>query len=66
VGEGQLQTREYTDRDGDKRRVAEVVLQRYQGALTLLDSNKESSGSSRAHEVPRGAADIVDDDIPFP
>jgi single-strand DNA-binding protein len=36
--EGQLQTREYTDRDGNPRKVTEVVLQRFRGELTLLDS----------------------------
>ena len=36
--EGQLQTREYTDRDGNQRKVTEVVLQRFRGELTLLDS----------------------------
>lgn len=36
--EGQLQTREYTDRDGNQRKVTEVVLPRFRGELTLLDS----------------------------
>src|SRR6516165_7370145 len=36
--EGQLQTREYTDRDGNQRKTTEVVLQRFRGELTLLDS----------------------------
>src|ERR1700733_8802942 len=36
--EGQLQTREYTDKDGNQRRATEVVLQRFRGELTLLDS----------------------------
>jgi single-strand DNA-binding protein len=36
--EGQLQTREFTDRDGNQRRTTEVVLPRFRGALTLLDS----------------------------
>jgi single-strand DNA-binding protein len=35
--EGQLQTREYTDKDGVQRRITEVVLQRFRGELTLLD-----------------------------
>jgi single-strand DNA-binding protein len=35
--EGQLQTREFTDRDGNQRKVTEVVLQRFRGELTLLD-----------------------------
>ncbi len=36
--EGQLQTREYTDKDGNQRKATDVVLQRYRGELTLLDS----------------------------
>jgi len=35
--EGQLQTREYTDRDGNQRKTTEVVLTRFRGELTLLD-----------------------------
>src|SRR5262249_19423159 len=49
--EGQLQTREYTDRDGNQRKATEVVLQRFRGELTFLDSRgRDSSGS---FEVPR-------------
>lgn len=36
--EGQLATREYTDKDGNQRKSTEVVLQRYRGELTMLDS----------------------------
>jgi single-strand DNA-binding protein len=36
--EGQLQTREFTDRDGNQRKATEVVLTRFRGELTLLDS----------------------------
>ncbi|MEF3367293.1 single-stranded DNA-binding protein [Methylocystis sp. 9N] len=36
--EGQLQTREYTDKDGNQRKATDVVLQRFRGELTLLDS----------------------------
>jgi len=36
--EGQLQTREYTDKEGNQRKATDVVLQRYRGELTLLDS----------------------------
>lgn len=42
--EGQLQTREFTDRDGNQRKSTEVVLQRFRGELTLLDSK---GGASR-------------------
>ena len=39
--EGQLQTREYTDKDGNQRKSTEVVLQRYRGELTMLGSRAE-------------------------
>jgi single-strand DNA-binding protein len=42
--EGQLQTREYTDKDGNQRRSTEVVLQRFRGELTLLDSRNARGG----------------------
>ena len=40
--EGQLQTREYTDKEGNQRKTTEVVLQRFRGELTLLDSRRDS------------------------
>ena len=43
--EGQLQTREYTDKDGNQRKTSEVVLQRYRGELTLLDSRGSGAGA---------------------
>jgi single-strand DNA-binding protein len=79
--EGQLQTREYTDRDGNQRKTTEVVLARFRGELTLLDSRgrggdvfeaNESFGRVPATEErrpssagPSRASDIIDDDIPF-
>jgi single-strand DNA-binding protein len=42
--EGQLQTREFTDRDGNQRKTTEVVLQRFRGELTLLDSRGGARG----------------------
>jgi single-strand DNA-binding protein len=46
--EGQLQTREYTDKDGNQRKSTEVVLQRFRGELTLLDSRGRGEGEDRA------------------
>jgi single-strand DNA-binding protein len=46
--EGQLQTREYTDKDGNQRKATDVVLQRFRGELTLLDSRgREGGGEER-------------------
>ena len=36
--EGQIQNRKYTDKDGAEKYISEVVLQRFRGELTLLDS----------------------------
>ena len=46
--EGQLQTREYTDKDGNQRKSTEVVLQRYRGELTMLSGRGEEGGGDRA------------------
>ncbi|CAH1671800.1 single-stranded DNA-binding protein [Chelatococcus asaccharovorans] len=38
--EGQLQTRKWTDKDGIERYTTEVVLQRFRGELTMLESQR--------------------------
>lgn len=43
--EGQLQTREWTDKDGVKKYSTEIVIQRFRGELTLLDGR---DGGGRA------------------
>jgi single-strand DNA-binding protein len=52
--EGQLQTRKYTDQQGQERYSTEVVLQQYRGELTMLDSR---SGANA------GASDMASDDF---
>ena len=42
--EGQLQTRKWTGQDGQDRYTTEVVLQRYRGELTMLDSRAGGGG----------------------
>ncbi len=44
--EGQLQTRKWEDRDGVEKYTTEVVLQRYQGELTMLDGRGDNEGGS--------------------
>ena len=46
--EGAMQYREYDDANGQKQKIAEVVLQRFRGALTLLDSREGGGGGSRS------------------
>ncbi len=43
--EGQLQTRQWEDQQGQKRYTTEVVLQRFRGELQMLDSRGEGGGS---------------------
>ncbi|MGB0749834.1 MAG: single-stranded DNA-binding protein [Magnetospiraceae bacterium] len=43
--EGQLQTRKWQGQDGQDRYTTEVVLSRFRGELTLLDSRGEGGGA---------------------
>ncbi|WFP89851.1 single-stranded DNA-binding protein [Ensifer adhaerens] len=66
--EGSLQTRKWQDQNGNDRYSTEVVLQAFNGTLTLLDS--APSGNSRQQERNEGSygsqpADFGDEDIPF-
>ncbi len=78
--EGQLQTRKWTDQDGAEKYVTEIVLQRFKGELTLLDSkadrtsedNAAGTDASTASQSQEGAGAStyepgvdLDDDIPF-
>ena len=42
--EGQLQTREFQDKDGNQRKTTEIVLQRFRGELTILTGRGEGGG----------------------
>ena len=42
--EGQIQTRKWTDNQGNDKYTTEVVLQRFRGELVLLDSRESGSG----------------------
>jgi single-strand DNA-binding protein len=48
--EGQLQTRKWTDQAGAEKYTTEVVLQRYRGELTLLDSRGGGGGGGDSFE----------------
>jgi single-strand DNA-binding protein len=78
--EGQLQTRKWTDQQGQEKYTTEIVLQRYRGELTMLGGKGDggersygddqsfapSAGKKRVAEGPREnfSADL-DDEIPF-
>ncbi len=44
--EGSLQTRKWTDQSGQEKYVTEVVIDRFRGELTLVDSNPDRNDSS--------------------
>ena len=74
--EGQLQTRKWTDQNGQDRYTTEVVLQRYRGELTMLDGRGEGGGGGYGGgdmgggdmgggAAPVGGPSDLDDEIPF-
>jgi single-strand DNA-binding protein len=44
--EGQLESRKYTDKDGQEREITEIVLSRFKGELTLLDGRGGGGGEA--------------------
>lgn len=77
--EGQLQTRKWTDQSGQERYSTEVLLSRFRGELTLLDSKGTGSGGDDYEGGSYGSSDSssmggktssasyqeLDDDVPF-
>lgn len=69
--EGRLQTREWTDRDGNKRQTTEINADR----ITLLGGRGDSGGGGRQDppagppagggDEAAGSPELTDDDIPF-
>jgi single-strand DNA-binding protein len=46
--EGQLQTRKWQDQQGAEKYTTEIVLQRFRGDLTILDSRSDAGGGADA------------------
>lgn len=64
--EGALQTRKWQDQEGKDRYSTEVVIQNFNGQLTMLDSRSEgSSEASTPNQTPQQTPTDLDDDIPF-
>ena len=70
--EGQLQTRKWTDQSGVEKYSTEVVLQRYRGELTMLDTRGGGGEAAAGESYGGGAAapaaapeSDLDDEIPF-
>nr|WP_082145709.1 single-stranded DNA-binding protein [Microvirga massiliensis] len=52
--EGQLQTRKWQDQSGQERYTTEVILQRFRGELSILDSRGNAGGDQFAEEQSGG------------
>lgn len=77
--EGQLQTRKWTDNNGQEKYTTEVVLSRYRGDITMLDGRAASTedntflegGQTSGNFISSGESsaakpfDNFDDEIPF-
>ena len=74
--EGALQTRKWTDKDGQEKYSTEVVLQGFGATLTMLDGGRAGgeSAASSSYSAPSAvsasggkapAAELLDDEIPF-
>ena len=74
--EGKLQTRKWQDQSGQDRYSTEIVLQGFDGVLTLLDGRGDGGGSSGGYSDDRGggydsgpsgggSSSDMDDEIPF-
>jgi len=74
--EGQIQSRKWQDQSGQDRYTTEVVLGKFRGELTMLDSRSDSGGAAEPADEPaerggaRRAAPVaaggdLDDEIPF-
>lgn len=64
--EGHLQTRKWTNAEGNDQYATEVVVQGYGGTIKLLDARKGEKGD--AHEDATSARTVdaeLDDEIPF-
>jgi len=64
--EGQLQNREWTDKDGTKRYATEIVIGKFKGELVLLSEGKEREARQESQKaIKRSFANDLEDDIPF-
>ena len=70
--EGQLQTRKWTDQSGMERYTTEVVISRFKGEITMLDSR--SAGNAYDGGQPQAQPELssepampasIDDEMPF-
>ncbi|MEY4706997.1 MAG: hypothetical protein RJB58_720 [Pseudomonadota bacterium] len=67
--EGSLQTRKWTDKDGADKYSTEIVLNRFNGTMVMLDGRSGGGGGDGGrgtNETPANfQRDEMDDEIPF-
>jgi single-strand DNA-binding protein len=66
--EGKIQTREWEDKDGNKKYTTEIVASQMQmlGTRDMADAPKPSTAASKKSDIPEPPyPDTQDDDIPF-
>jgi len=70
--EGQIQTRAWTDKDGNERKSTEIVLPRFGGTIELLgdkrkadDEQERTASAAKERTRPGSMKDELDDYIPF-
>lgn len=62
--QGQMQTRKWTDKDGNEKYSTEIVLQGFNSELIMLDE-KRGSDKPVADSGRATSRDVPDDEIPF-
>jgi len=63
--EGSLQTREWTDRDGNKRYTTEVRAQRFQMLGSREGRQEAAAVTEEAHAASEPGSSFDEDDVPF-
>lgn len=69
--EGQIETRKWTDQNGQERYTTEIVLKAFRGELTLLGGRESSEQPNTAHaQAPHNQqrppqTETFEDEIPF-
>lgn len=65
--EGQLQTRKWTDNEGQEKYTTEIVLQGYNCAMVMLDAKSSDASAAGYKSEPTRTFDNneLDDEIPF-
>lgn len=67
--EGQLQTRKWTDQQGQDKYSTEVVLQNFGGTLVMLSKAERAEDLTEDNEAPAQkqppVGELLDDEIPF-